>query len=542
MQTIYDIFISYRRDGGFETAKHLNDLLVRDGYTVSFDVDTLREGNFDQALLNRIEQCTDFILIVDKNAFKRTLDPLFDESYDWLRQELAYALRLKKNTIPVMLVGASFPNNLPDDISEVARKNGPTYATEYFDAFYNKLKRFLHSRPREEQDHNKLHYSDSAPVSFYSDMDCTVLELGQVLAKVRKGTGCLINLRRGKHRLTIVGVENEADQYTIDYTVSDPTITDIVDIELMKLAKKREVEESEIIRKRGLACMRQGDVRGAIDYLEQAVAVGNVEAINDLAGICYLGGNGVSSDFNKAVKYWKQAAALGQPEAQYTMGVLTEDETFDYDSKAASDKAAEEWYIKSANQGFAPAQNNLGVYYFRKNDYTKAFEWFMKAAEQGVANAQYCLGIMYSSGDGVDRDIEKAWNYFEMAAEQGDRASQYELGCLYEEIEEYAKSEKWLEKSAAQDYSQAQKKLGDKYYYGRGCNVDFQRAAAWYKKAASQDNAKALCMLGTMYISGEGVPKDKVKAKEYLEKADRLGIPEARELLEILEDINKYER
>ena len=37
----YDIFISYRRVGGFDTAKHLNDLLVRDGYKVSFDVYTL---------------------------------------------------------------------------------------------------------------------------------------------------------------------------------------------------------------------------------------------------------------------------------------------------------------------------------------------------------------------------------------------------------------------------------------------------------------------------------------------------------------------
>ena len=34
----YDIFISYRRDGGYETAKHLFDLLIRDGYSVSFDI------------------------------------------------------------------------------------------------------------------------------------------------------------------------------------------------------------------------------------------------------------------------------------------------------------------------------------------------------------------------------------------------------------------------------------------------------------------------------------------------------------------------
>lgn len=73
----YDIFISYRRDGGYDTAKHLNDLLVRDGYKVSFDIDTLRSGNFDTQLLERIDQCKDFILIVDQHAFDRTLDPNF---------------------------------------------------------------------------------------------------------------------------------------------------------------------------------------------------------------------------------------------------------------------------------------------------------------------------------------------------------------------------------------------------------------------------------------------------------------------------------
>ena len=59
----YDIFISYRRIGGFETAKHLYDLLRSDGYKVSFDIDTLRNGDFDVALLKRVEECTDFILI-----------------------------------------------------------------------------------------------------------------------------------------------------------------------------------------------------------------------------------------------------------------------------------------------------------------------------------------------------------------------------------------------------------------------------------------------------------------------------------------------
>lgn len=95
-EKIYDIFISYRRDGGGATAGRINDLLTADGYSVSYDVDTLREGQFDSQLLERIEQCQDFILVVDKNCFVRAIDPATDPQEDWLWQELSYAMKLKK--------------------------------------------------------------------------------------------------------------------------------------------------------------------------------------------------------------------------------------------------------------------------------------------------------------------------------------------------------------------------------------------------------------------------------------------------------------
>lgn len=144
----YDIFISYRREGGYDTAKHLNDLLVRDGYKVSFDIDTLRNGNFDTQLLERIDQCKDFILIVDQHAFDRTLDPKFPSKNDWLRNELAYALRKNKNIIPIFLAGVKgFPSGLPSDICGVVKKNGPEYNRYYFNDFYKTLKeRFLHKK------------------------------------------------------------------------------------------------------------------------------------------------------------------------------------------------------------------------------------------------------------------------------------------------------------------------------------------------------------------------------------------------------------
>lgn len=119
----------------------MNDLLVRDGYRVSFDIDTLRNGDFDTQLLTRIEECQDFILIVDGNAFDRTLDPTFDRDKDWLRCELAHALKHNKNIIPIFLAGViGFPDGLPDDIVDVVKKNAPEYNRYYFDAFYDKLK------------------------------------------------------------------------------------------------------------------------------------------------------------------------------------------------------------------------------------------------------------------------------------------------------------------------------------------------------------------------------------------------------------------
>lgn len=146
----YDIFISYRRKGGYDTAKHLYDLLSRDGYRVSFDIDTLRNGDFDKSLLNRIDECNDFILIIDAHAFDRTLDPNYNPQNDWLRQELAYALKKNKNIIPIFLNGITeFPNHLPKDISAVRTKNGPEYNRYYFNDFYNKLKKdFIQSKKR----------------------------------------------------------------------------------------------------------------------------------------------------------------------------------------------------------------------------------------------------------------------------------------------------------------------------------------------------------------------------------------------------------
>ena len=70
-------------------------------------------------------------------------------------------------------------------------------------------------------------------------------------------------------------------------------------------------------------------------------------------------------------------------------------------------KIAFDWYKKSAEQGYAVAQYNLGHCYERgecceKNE-KKAFEWYMKSAEQGFSLGQNNLGVCYGDGKGCKK-------------------------------------------------------------------------------------------------------------------------------------------
>lgn len=201
----YDIFISYRREGGYETAKHLYDLLTRDGYKVSFDIDTLRNGDFDIELYKRIDECTDFILILNKGAFDRTVDPAFDPKKDWLRNELAYALKKGKNVIPVMLAGFdAFPDNLPDDVVRVQKKNGPKYDRYYFDDFYRKLKTVFLETPEPDN-------VADMPVRYLklsADAACSVYVDGEFKAELAPGSVGRIPLPEGRYVVKAVSSEN----------------------------------------------------------------------------------------------------------------------------------------------------------------------------------------------------------------------------------------------------------------------------------------------------------------------------------------------
>lgn len=138
----YDVFISYRRDGGSFAAKNIQGYLQEHGYRVFFDMDSLRAGVFSEKILDVIEECQDFILILSPHA----LDRCANEG-DWVRRELSHAIAKKKNIIPVMLNGFNFPEELPADIDAVRWQNGMSPSMELWDASMKKLTSFMKAKP-----------------------------------------------------------------------------------------------------------------------------------------------------------------------------------------------------------------------------------------------------------------------------------------------------------------------------------------------------------------------------------------------------------
>ena len=146
MKEHFDIFISYRREGGLELADSIYQRLINAGYSAFLDLEQLNSGKFNTKLIGVIEQCQDFILVLPPDALGRCAD-----EDDWVRQEVECALKHKKNIIPIMLRGFEWPavESLPSSLRELPNYNGISASDHnVFVENIERLKRnFLKSKP-----------------------------------------------------------------------------------------------------------------------------------------------------------------------------------------------------------------------------------------------------------------------------------------------------------------------------------------------------------------------------------------------------------
>ena len=150
----------------------------------------------------------------------------------------------------------------------------------------------------------------------------------------------------------------------------------------------------------------------ALAQCRQAAAAGSLAGMTSL-GFLYQNGRGVEKDDAQAVAWYRKAAEQGYPPAQNNLGVMY-----------AGESPAVAWYRKATKQGGADAQKNLGGMYADgrgvEQDDAQAVAWFRKAAEQGFANAQFNLGQRYRIGWGVEKDEAQAVAWYREVIEQKD--------------------------------------------------------------------------------------------------------------------------
>ena len=159
-----DIFISYRREGGYAMARLLYECFKNAGLSVFLDLEELRAGPFNDKLYEAIDSCENFVLVLPPNSLDRCV-----HQNDWLRLEIEHAIRQKKNIIPVMMDGFTFPEDLPPSMQVLPFFNGVQSSREYFDATIKKMISMLRGVKLDESKINIQERHDD--VRYYYDED-----------------------------------------------------------------------------------------------------------------------------------------------------------------------------------------------------------------------------------------------------------------------------------------------------------------------------------------------------------------------------------
>lgn len=162
----------------------------------------------------------------------------------------------------------------------------------------------------------------------------------------------------------------------------------------------------------------------------------------DKAIVLMEGDSLVTPDTVQAITHFQSAAENGNAEAQYYLGYYYHHGI----GVERNETSSLSWYEKSANAGFSPAQNKMGMIYYSgtEKDYSQAKKWFTLSAKQDYSQAQYMLGKIYSTGKGVEPDTTKAIKWLKKSVSSGHPYPEFLLGKL---LYESAKTPKDLEEA-----------------------------------------------------------------------------------------------
>ena len=147
-----------------------------------------------------------------------------------------------------------------------------------------------------------------------------------------------------------------------------------------------------------------------------------------------------------------------------------------------SDINAIDYFHRSGDLGYAPAQTVMGYFYETGSqvpaDPSAAADWYKKATKQDDRLGDWLLGRLYYTG-AVPRDLDQAETFLKKAANQGDPYGEYLLGLVKLERNDYVNAAAMFRKAAMQGIPMAQQQLGELLKDGKDVTADKMQAYVW---------------------------------------------------------------
>ena len=235
-KTKYDVFISYRREGGDKYARTIQQALEKQ-YRVFLDFDELKDGVFDQRIIDAISESPVFLLILSKGALDRCVN-----ENDWVRQEILHATKCGCHIVPVTIDDTfeGLPASLPEELrhavgqhqfSELQMKT--LFKTSMEQLVRNRIEPYIHREDTES----------GAEIHIETDADCDMFRFKTFIRHLKTGEDNVVRLNPGKYKFNFVSTLYPEAKTSMIYSLSSEMTCDFIEVDLMDKLKMAQTEK-----------------------------------------------------------------------------------------------------------------------------------------------------------------------------------------------------------------------------------------------------------------------------------------------------------
>ncbi len=279
------------------------------------------------------------------------------------------------------------------------------------------------------------------------------------------------------------------------------------------MSKQKDLSSEELMQRAMALLLRKSNMEDdkiALGYLNQALALGNRDAMYVL-GTLYYYGDKVKQDTRRAFELFSQSAELGNPISMHMLSLCYENGI----GVAVNRDLMILWGTRSAEAGFQDAKQRVASW---KHAPIKQDNELIKKAEAGDLSAQIELAHAYRLGKGVSANQERCVYWLQQAAEQGDGDAAADLAFSYYKglgaIQDHHKAFYWSQKASERGSAKGHTAMGRAYFLGLGVEKDYAKAVAYFQKGLESGLSEPAYYLALAYDKGLGVKQDQQHAEQ----------------------------